>query len=351
MSGATVYIRIAVTALAGALGLTALVRRYALARSVIDVPNERSSHAIPTPRGGGAAIVAVVLAGIAGLTWSGSIPLAIGVALGGGGTMVAAVGWIDDRRGVPSRVRFLIHVLASTWAIAWLGGMPFVTTGADRVYLGLAGSVLAIAAVIWSTNLYNFMDGIDGLAAVEAVTTGLIAATLLAPRSPALAAVSVLVGASAAGFLPWNWSPARIFMGDIGSGFLGFILGGLAAASEITEALPALVWVVILGVFFADATITLVRRMVRGDRWHSAHRDHAYQRAVQSGWPHSRVCLVVVGLNLALGVGVWWAVRNPELLPPVLTTAGLMLGTLYLIIELRRPMPTAEKRVGSGTRT
>lgn len=333
----TLYLQIAVAALAVTVVLTGLVRRYAVEQSLIDVPNERSSHSMPTPRGGGLAIVLVVIGGITLLATTGRLPQTTGMALAGGGALVASIGWLDDRRSVPAWMRFAVHALAAVWAVGWLGGMPFVTTGADRPYLGIGGSILAVSAVIWAINLYNFMDGIDGLAAVEAVTTGLLGAVLLDARSPGLAAVSVLVAATATGFLPWNWSPARIFMGDIGSGFLGFIFGALAAASETSQALPALMWVVLLGVFFADATITLVRRMARRERWYSAHRSHAYQRAAQSGWSHRRIALAVLGLNLALGLAARWAMGKPELLFPLLAAAGVVLGVIYLLVERRAP--------------
>lgn len=320
--------------------LTGLVRRYALSRSLIDRPNERSSHSIPTPRGGGLAIVVVVLGGVAALAFAEMLPAVTAIALGGGGTLVAAVGFVDDRRGVPAQVRIGVHLLAAGWAVWWLGGMNELTIGAFRVHVGWAGSFLALATIVWATNFYNFMDGIDGLAAGEATSAGLGAALLLGGSGSPLASVTLLTAAAAAGFLGWNWPPARIFMGDVGSGFLGFLFAALALASENARELPALVWLILLGAFFADATITLVRRMVRGERWYAAHRTHAYQRAVQAGWPHRRVTLLVLLVNAALGVMAWGAVREPRWLPLHLTSACIMLGVLYWLVERHRPMPT-----------
>ncbi len=328
--------------------LAGLVRRYALARALLDVPNERSSHSVPTPRGGGLAIALVVVIGVVVLAASGRLAPRTAVALAGGGALIAAVGWLDDRYGVSAAGRLAVHAAAAAWAVTWLGGMPRLTLGTGTVYLGLAGTVLAFLATIWATNLYNFMDGIDGLAAAEAVTVALIGALLLAPREPSLALVAVLLLAASGGFLMWNWPPARLFMGDVGSGFLGFFFGGLAVASENARALPALLWLLLLGPFFVDATVTLVRRMLRGERWHTAHRGHAYQRAVQSGWTHRRVTGMAITLGAGLGLLAVAATRNPALLLPVLAAAGTGLGAIYWWIERRRPMAASAGERGLG---
>jgi glycosyltransferase WbpL len=323
--------------------LCGMIRRHLLARSLLDRPNARSLHTVPTPRGGGLGIVLVVLGGISVMVYAGRLDPMAAVALAGGGALVAWIGWLDDRRDLPVALRLGVHTVASVWLVCWLGGMPLLTVGAHRLSLGLAGGVLAVLATVWAINLYNFMDGIDGLAAGEAGWVGLVAALLLARSSPGLAGVSVLVSAAAAGFLPWNWALARTFMGDVGSGFLGFIFAGLAVASENAQALPALVWLLLLSVFFADSTITLVRRMVRGDRWYAPHTTHAYQRLVQAGWPHVGVTLAVMGLDVGLGAMAWRAAHDPELLVPFLAAASLSLCFLYLLVERRCPMPARHR--------
>jgi len=340
-----VALMLGTTAFLASAGLAGLVRRYALARSLLDMPNERSSHSVPTPRGGGLAIVVVVLIGLVSLAMTGWLEPRLAAALAGGGGMVAAVGWLDDRRGVPAVGRLTVHAAAAAWGVAWLGGLPELTVGTGSVHLGLAGSLLAGLAILWATNLYNFMDGIDGLAAAEAVIVGLVGALLLSRREPSLALVAILILAAAAGFLLWNWPPARLFMGDVGSGFLGFLFGGLALASENARALPALVWLVLLGPFFVDATVTLIRRMVRGERWLTAHRSHAYQRFVQAGWSHGRVTGVVIGLSAALGLLGSVAIRNPALLGVVLASAAGVLGAVYVAAERWRPMSSASHEV------
>src|SRR5689334_7029386 len=145
-------------------GLAALVRRYALSHALLDIPNERSSHSVPTPRGGGLATAAVVLAGLAILERAHLIVPRIAIGLFGGGLLVAVVGWLADRREVRPSLRILAHVAAAAWTVAWLGGMPSLTISAGSAHLGLGGTVLAMLGIVWLTNLYNFMDGIDGLA-------------------------------------------------------------------------------------------------------------------------------------------------------------------------------------------
>ncbi|NLG84312.1 MAG: glycosyltransferase family 4 protein [Firmicutes bacterium] len=322
-------------------GLTGLVRRYAIRRGILDIPNARSSHLVATPRGGGLAMVVVFLASLLLSALRGAVGAKTAIALICGGLLVAGVGWLDDRRGLPPLPRAVVQGLAALWALGWLGGLPSLDLGVTRLFLGPVGFLLGLVGIVWCINLYNFMDGIDGLAGVEAVTVAGTAALLLAGRKVGLfpaagatgtvmeAAGIALVGAvlvpAAAGFLIWNWPPAKIFMGDVGSGFLGFTFGALAVASENSGALPLLVWVLLLGVFVVDATATLLRRIRRGERWTEAHRTHAYQLAVQAGWTHKQVTLAVLGINLLLGLAAAAACLWPRTLLLVVGLAGTAL--------------------------
>lgn len=307
--------------------LTGAVRRYALRSQLLDVPNERSLHRTPTPRGGGLAIALVTLVGLAGAALLSRIPLQIAWALGGGGALVAAVGWLDDRHGVRARVRATVHLVAACWAAWWIWGE--ITPGA----------VAGVVCIIWAINLYNFMDGIDGLAGAEASSVGIIAgALLLLGGRPDLALVALLVAAAAIGFLGWNWPPARIFMGDVGSGFLGFTFGALSLIAGRSGALPLALCLLLAGVFAFDATITLLRRMARGERWLQPHRSHAYQRLVQSGRTHAQVTGGALLVNLVLGLLAWLA-QSGRLSVAAAVLAGIVVLTvLYLAIERRRPM-------------
>lgn len=318
--------------------LTALVRRFALHYAVLDVPNDRSLHEVPAPRGGGVAIVAIAVAAIVLAGLGGHLPVGSFSGLLGGGLLVAVVGWIDDLRSLPVRVRVVVHTVAAAWFLAQTGGLPTIQIGSTTVTLGALGTFLALLGIVWSVNLYNFMDGIDGLAGGQAVITATLGALLLLPTQPGLAFIAIAIAGSSAGFLVLNWSPARIFMGDAGSCLLGFLFAALGLLSEATQAAPLLVWGFLGATFLFDATVTLVRRAIRGERWYSGHRSHAYQRAVQSGWRHSLVTSAALLLSLLLGgLGVVTDQR-PELLAPAGGVALLLLGSVYLLIERRRPM-------------
>lgn len=337
--------------------LTGAARRYALARALLDHPNERSSHSVPTPRGGGIAIVAAVVAAVAAGWWAGVVPGGVTAALVGGGAVVAAVGWVDDRGHVNAGVRLLVHFAAVGWALACVGGMPWLTAGAGRVHPGAAGTVIAAFGMVWSINLFNFMDGTDGIAGAQALfAAGAGGALLAAAGHPGLAFASGAVAAAALGFLGWNWAPARIFMGDVGSSFLGFVVAVLAVASEAGRALPILVWVVLMGTFVFDATLTLARRLHAGEKVHAAHRRHLYQRLVQRGWSHRAVCLAYAAANLVLGglaVTLW---RAPRLWAACLVAAVVALAAVYLVVERLAPMyprpvaPGADERRRGGRR-
>ena len=319
--------------------LTKIVLDHARATGLIDVPNVRSSHTIPTPRGGGAALAVALLGGLGLGAALGLVPWRTAVAFGGGGLAVAAVGWRDDVAGVPAVIRAAVHCLAALWALIWLGGMASISLGPLRMQLGIAGQALVVLGIAWCVNLYNFMDGIDGIAAGEAVVVGTVGALLLANSGRQdLSVVALLVAAASAGFLMWNWPPARIFMGDAGSGLLGFWFGVLAVASERSDGPPILVWAILLGAFGFDATLTLARRVARGEPWYRAHRQHAYQRAVQSGLTHRRVTIIVLALGVLFASLAFWQTRDSTRLAAALTVCGVILTAAYLWVERRRPM-------------
>jgi Fuc2NAc and GlcNAc transferase len=280
--------------------LTGVLRALAVRGGVLDVPNARSSHSSPTPRGGGGAIVLVMSAALLALFGAGLIERPLLAALGVGGLVIAAVGFRDDRRALAAGVRLAVHTAAAVWALWCLGGLPPLRCGAALVDLGWGGQLLGLLGIIWVLNLFNFMDGIDGIAASEAVFIALAGGALaaIAPAAPAVAVTALVFAAACLGFLWWNWPPARIFLGDIGSGYLGYVIAVLALAA--TRANPAAVWVWLIlgGVFFVDATVTLTRRAARGERVHQAHRSHAYQRLTRRWGGHRAVTLTVWAVNL-----------------------------------------------------
>ena len=268
--------------------LTDRVRQYALRRDMVDVPNSRSSHSVATPRGGGGAIVLVTTAVLCWWWWTGS-PGALPPVVLGCGVLVAAVGFADDHRHVPPALRLTMHFIAASLAVSSL---------ADPAW-GVPVAALLVVAIVWLINLTNFMDGIDGIAGAQTLTVCIGGAVLSAVVLPGsvLWLEPAVVASATAGFLAWNWPPARIFMGDVGSGYLGFIVAVFSLRA--LSATPALgwSWLILSGVFIADATITLLRRAMRRERVVEAHRSHAYQHLAVAWSAHQPVTLAIIGIN------------------------------------------------------
>jgi UDP-N-acetylmuramyl pentapeptide phosphotransferase/UDP-N-acetylglucosamine-1-phosphate transferase len=279
----------------GTRTLVTMLRREA----VLDVPNDRSSHVVPTPRGGGIAVIGAIVAAWFVLWTIGLLPLAsLGVALGAVG--LAVVSWIDDLRGLSPAPRLLVQlavVAIGVWALpAGAIFQGWLSPGLD--------SVVAALLWVWFLNLFNFMDGIDGIDASEAAAIGL-GLVLVADADPSITAPSAAIAAAALGFLVWNWAPARIFLGDVGSVPLGYLLGFLLY--ELALRGSWLAALILPAYFLADATLTLVRRLLRRERVWQAHREHFYQRAVQNGLSHDAVVLRVIAADLVL-IACAWAV-------------------------------------------
>lgn len=296
-----------------ALFLTGALRRYALARSLMDIPNARSSHSVPTPRGGGVAIVVSFLLALPLMAGMGFIAWPLAWALLGAGSGIAVLGFLDDHGHIAARWRLLGHFTAAIWALFWLGGLPPLAMFGFTADLGWFGHALAAVYLVWLLNLYNFMDGIDGIASVEAICVcmgGALLYSLLGiagVTQPPEWVVPLLLAAAVAGFLFWNFPPARIFMGDAGSGFLGITLGVLSLQAAWIAPQLLWSWLILLGVFIVDATFTLLRRLLRGDKVYEAHRSHAYQYASRQYGRHLPVTLVVGGINILwlLPIALW----------------------------------------------
>jgi UDP-N-acetylmuramyl pentapeptide phosphotransferase/UDP-N-acetylglucosamine-1-phosphate transferase len=266
-------------------------------KAILDVPNERSSHTVPTPRGGGWGLLAGLLPALAAI-WAadGGPPPAAAAALAGA-ALLAAVSWLDDRRSLGPLVRLAAQGAAAALLLWALPTDALVLQGAAPAWLDRLGTWLAL---VWFVNLFNFMDGIDGIAGAEAAAVGIGVAlvALVAGIGGPLGGSGVALAAAALGFLVWNWHPARVFMGDVGSVPVGFLAGWLLIELAAAGALAA---AALLPLYFvADATYTLLRRALRGERVWQAHREHAYQAAVRRGLRHDAVVLRVAALNAAL---------------------------------------------------
>lgn len=279
--------------------LTAALRRYALIRSLLDVPNDRSSHTVATPRGGGVSIVVAFLLSLTVMWSAGLIDPHFFFGSAGAGFLVAVVGFLDDHGHVAARWRLLGHFGAAVWALAWMGGLAPVKVTGMVLDLQLLGDVLALLYLVWMLNLYNFMDGIDGIASVEAITICLGACLLYwVDGYPELMCGPLLLAAAVLGFLFWNVPPAKIFMGDAASGFLGIMLGAFSLQAAAIEPRFLWTWLILLGVFIVDATFTLLRRLLRGDKVYMAHRSHAYQYASRLYGRHLPVTMAVGIINV-----------------------------------------------------
>ncbi|MFJ4157034.1 glycosyltransferase family 4 protein [Pseudomonas sp. NPDC089752] len=309
------------------LAMTAGLRRYALSRSLLDIPNARSSHTLPTPRGGGLAFVITFLGALLALGWSGVVPAPMLVGLLGAGGLVALIGFMDDHGHIAARWRLLGHFVAAAWGLYWLGGMPALSLFGVQLDIAWLSAILGAFYLVWLLNLYNFMDGIDGIASIEAISVCLGGCLLywITGNTQAIW-LPLLLAATVAGFLVWNFPPAKIFMGDAGSGFLGIVLGLLALQAAWINPLLFWGWLILLGVFVVDATFTLGRRLLRGEKIYEAHRSHAYQYASRQYGSHLPVSLAVAAINLA------WLL--PVAIAVLLLKLDGALGTLVAYVPL-----------------
>ena len=288
---------------------TVVLCRWSPRLGLLDIPNDRSSHSQPTPRSGGLSFVLIwpLLTSVAAL-WSGTAMPPGTWALLLGGLLIALVSLMDDRWHLPAYVRFSAHVMGGLILLADGRMLREIVLPGEAVWLlGWLSVPITLLWIVGLTNAYNFMDGIDGLAAGQAVivaTTLAWLAYVRAASGPALA-MATLAGA-VWGFLLHNWPPARIFMGDVGSAYLGFTFAGWAVLSGATSpsALPFLAWVVVLAPFLFDTGVTLVSRIIRGQRWYEAHREHFYQRLIRQGWSHLAVTSLYIGVAAFLGLVV-----------------------------------------------
>ncbi len=255
-----------------------------------------------------------------------------------GGGAVALVGFLDDRAHLRTSVRLSVHLAAALWVVFLLGGLPegtLVNWGLHGIW---TGRLIAVLVIVWITNLFNFMDGLDGIAGGEAVFVSGAGAWLNSYRGgPAgLTAVMVCLAAASLGFLRWNWPPARIFMGDVGSGFLGFSLGVVSLVATKEGVFPFEVWAILGGVFFVDATVTLIRRIVRGDKWFEAHRTHAYQHLARRWKAHLPVTISIIAIDL------FW------LLPMAILTTRFPSYAVWLFAAASAPLAVLVVACGGG---
>ncbi|MBS0557248.1 MAG: glycosyl transferase family 4 [Proteobacteria bacterium] len=312
--------------LAAAFGLSALVAwlavHYARRRALIDLPGRRRSHSVPTPRGAGIGIVVSALVGIVAFSLLAphlGSPLRLCIAL----ALVAAVGWIDDHRPLPAILRLAVHCLAVAIflqpLLASLFAMSSPAPQLDTAFWPSLGILALLGFVgVWSINLHNFMDGINGILAMQAIFV-LVAMAVLCQRYAinAHAFQITLWAAAVAGFLPFNFPRARAFMGDVGSGSVGFLIAVAAIWQNSSPYTAACSGIVATSAFVADASCTLSSRMLCGRPWYRAHREHLYQWMTRAGMSHVRVVTWYMAWNLLIVAPVlYWMNLRPFGAPP-----------------------------------
>lgn len=322
---------------AAAFGTCALtvgvVRQLALRRQWLDVPNARSSHVRPTPRLGGLGLLGGLIAGTvvsAALVPAATGSLVVLLCLGG---VVSIVSLADDLRGLPPLARLTVHVAVAIAAVAMLGPLPI-----GSAQLPFAATLAGAVSVIWMAgflNAFNFMDGIDGIAGGQALVAGAgwtAAGWWLG--QPAIVVLGLAIAAAAAAFLLYNWSPASIFMGDVGSALLGFLLAAMPLAAEGAVRPPVYVAVLMVWPFVFDAAFTLVRRARRGETLTQAHRSHLYQRLVQAGWPHGAVARLYLLLGAISAITATLAlVREAFPAAAAMAVAAAIAAGLWLVVR------------------
>ena len=281
-----------------AFAMTYFMRAYAFKKNIIDNPNERSSHSVPTPRGGGVAVVGSYLLALAVLIYNQQMTVHIGLTLIAAGFVIALLGFLDDHGHINSMLRLAVHFLVAIGVVISLGGFSEVTAF-NGLQLGFLANIIAVLFLVWLLNLYNFMDGINGIASVEAITTVVSMAILYYVLNTTLNSdILWLLAACVFGFLLWNFPKAKIFMGDACSGFLGLTLGILALIALKENLALFCAWIICLGVFVVDATYTLIKRVLNGYKMYDAHRSHSYQILSRKLNSHTPVTWGVALINI-----------------------------------------------------
>ncbi|MCR9192072.1 MAG: glycosyltransferase family 4 protein [Gammaproteobacteria bacterium] len=297
-------------------------RRYALTRQILDVPSDRSAHDTPIPRGGGVVFLICFLLAMVYFQFDqiGLVVSAFGVAL---------IGYFDDKYTLTAGKKLLAHLLCSAGAVLAMGGMPDLYIGPWLCHFNVWTSMVAVIYLVWMLNLYNFMDGINGIAGFEAICVSFGMVMLYAALGvPGAMVMPLVLIACVGGFLVWNFPKAKIFMGDAGSGFLGFLFGIWSLQSAHIYPQLFWSWLILLGVFVVDTTVTLAWRMVRKEPLHLAHAMHAYQHAFRRYQSHRFVTLAVVIVNL-----LWlWPIAVLVGLDYFQGYQGLVIAYLPLII-------------------
>ncbi|MCT7586724.1 MraY family glycosyltransferase [Aliarcobacter butzleri] len=273
--------------------LTYFIKNYMIKKSFVASVNERSSHTVPTPHGGGIAIAITWFIGLFYLYFIGQIENNLFYALLFG-AVISIVSFFDDIYELSPKSRLIIQAIVAIGGLYFLGGFETLTFGIFDIQNSIFTNIFAFFMIIWFINLYNFLDGINGYAGSEALFLAVAGFILFGGNHFLVLAVAVL------GFLYWNWNKAKIFMGDVGSTLLGYNIAIFTIYYANQEPTNFWIWIILFGVYWFDATLTLIRRKLNKERLSQAHKKHAYQRLTQAGWSHYKVTNYSLGLNILL---------------------------------------------------
>jgi UDP-N-acetylmuramyl pentapeptide phosphotransferase/UDP-N-acetylglucosamine-1-phosphate transferase len=330
-----IYFVLFIASVAGVKLFTSVAR----GKGFLDIPNHRSSHSVPTPRGGGVVFIGLWLLYLLGAYFLSTLPLSIMLSFFVPTLIISVISYCDDYMNLSAKLRFSIQALAVVLAMIFLGHerlLDFSLFTLSSVWLILP---FVFISLLWSINLFNFMDGMDGFSAVEAVFVfsagGLLVfiagASVIAELLWALCALLL-------GFLVWNKPKAKIFMGDVGSASLGLVVLLSGYIAQKYAHVPIVLWFMLYGVFLFDATITLIRRLLRKERLYEAHKKHAYQRLQQAGWSHGQVLLGLITINILIFFITLCAFYLTAYTYFLLLIELILLVAIYLAIEKKKPM-------------
>lgn len=319
--------------------LTYIAIVYARRRAMLDVPGRRRSHVTPTPRGGGIGVVIVATAASAWLVASGVLPIAAGAAFALGLLAVGAIGWLDDHRPLPASLRLLVHfAAASAFVCGIFGGWV------DDTPLAWLMGAIAVFCLTSAVNVWNFMDGIDGMVATQSawVATAAMLALGLAGEW-GWGSLAAVLAAATLGFLPFNFPRARVFLGDVGSGGLGFACGALLVAAVVLGAVSEWSALLVASALWLDSALTLGYRMMHRRHWYTAHREHLYQWLVRSGLSHAQVTGLYLVWNLLVVMPLLWLAQARPAFAPFALLVAVAIGA-FVWLGAKRTMIERIKR-------
>lgn len=317
------------------IGLAYFYRLFAIKHDIVDTPNHRSSHQDIVPRGGGVVFISLWLCTVLLFLFTKETSHTIAFSIIFPVSLVAMVSFIDDYYDIPRILRLFIHLIGSAFAVFMILGYEY----SDILIINAFVFGALILTITWSINLFNFMDGLDGFAAIQAIFIFSVSGLLLYKHHDIqLGYLSLLLVFAVMGFLFWNWPKAKIFMGDVGSTSLGLLIMIFASWAYQRNSLSPIIYLILYLPFLFDATITMLRRMLYGEKWYHAHKSHAYQRLHSAGWPHQKVLIWFIGLNMLNAILALLVFTFPNFEGLVLCAEFLLIMVIYFNIEKLYPM-------------